>query len=141
MDNAVKKAIEEKKAYAAELRIIRPTGTEAIVSAYADIEFNEVGNPVRMFGAIQDITNQYRDREALKRSEERFRTIFDSNMLAIAFWRKNGALIDVNQAFYNLGSSILRAVVANLTGKRHSALLGTFSSGDFIVTTCLISVI
>ncbi len=49
-----------------------------------------------------DATERKRMAEALKASEDRFRRIFESNMIPIAFWQKEGALTEANQAFCTL---------------------------------------
>ncbi len=59
---AVKKAIDDalsrKKPYDMELRIIRPDGTECVVSDRAEVVLDESGRPVRMVGTVQDITER-----------------------------------------------------------------------------------
>lgn len=53
--------IKEKKSFNFEYKIIRKNdGQERWVHGTGKLEFNENGNPVRMHGAIQDITNRKR---------------------------------------------------------------------------------
>ena len=46
-----------------------------------------------------DITERKRANEALRRSEERFRRISDSNMIGVFFWREDGLITQANDAF------------------------------------------
>jgi PAS domain S-box-containing protein len=57
---AVNLAIAQKRSYEIEHRVIRTDGTERIVLEHADITFNEEGQPIRMLGAVQDITERKR---------------------------------------------------------------------------------
>ena len=51
---------------------------------------------------IRDITERKRAEEKLRESEDRFRRVFESNMLAMTFWHANGYLTDANKAFCDL---------------------------------------
>ena len=48
---------------------------------------------------LTNTINRLRYSEELRVSQERFRSVFDSNMLAIAFWRSDGVLIEANNTF------------------------------------------
>jgi two-component system cell cycle sensor histidine kinase/response regulator CckA len=59
----------------------------------------------RVVGASKigrDITGRKRAEQALRESEERFRRIFDSNLLAIAFWDASGRITQANDAYLAL---------------------------------------
>ena len=60
--------------YRIEHRIVRPDGEERVVQAMADILRNEEDMPVRMVGAIQDITEQKLAERAVKESETKWRS-------------------------------------------------------------------
>lgn len=60
-------------------RIVRKDdGEERIVHGLGELEFNERGDVVRMFGVIQDITEGERIQEELRASEERYRSISET---------------------------------------------------------------
>ena len=61
----VSKAIDEKRSYGTEFRLVRPDGTERIVHAQAEIACGNDGEPARLIGTIQDITDQRRTQERL----------------------------------------------------------------------------
>lgn len=50
----------------------------------------------------QDITSRVASAEALRRSEARFRSIVDSDMIGILFWDPDGRIVDANDAFLHL---------------------------------------
>jgi PAS domain S-box-containing protein len=54
-------------------RAILPDGTERVLQGRGEIAVNERGEPIRMFGIVQDITEAKRAEEALHRSEEQLR--------------------------------------------------------------------
>lgn len=47
-------------------------------------------------------TGKVHAEQNLKHSEAQFRSIFDSNILAFAFWKKDGLLTEANQIFCNM---------------------------------------
>lgn len=75
---AVQRAIETRQTYAVDHRILRPNGTERIVSERADILTDPNGVPVQMVGTVQDVTELKRAEQALQRSEKHFRSIIDT---------------------------------------------------------------
>lgn len=78
-------AIYEGEPYDLEHRIVRPDGAERIVHCQAEVAFDEDGEPLRMAGTIHDITGRKRAEEALRESEERFRTAFENAPIGVAF--------------------------------------------------------
>lgn len=62
--------VKEKKSFSREYKIIRINdGIERWVHGTGELDFDEKGNPVRMHGAIQDITERKQVEEALRKSE------------------------------------------------------------------------
>ncbi|MGJ5631761.1 PAS domain S-box protein [Nostoc sp. CALU 1950] len=50
----------------------------------------------------RDITEHKRAEKSLRASEARFRRLFESNLIGVAFWTVNGLIIDANDAFLQL---------------------------------------
>lgn len=64
------KAIEERKPYVANHRVILPDGTRKILSSRAEVVVDGDGNPVRLVGTIQDVTERVElEREILALGE------------------------------------------------------------------------
>jgi PAS domain S-box-containing protein len=70
-------AIEgDEPGYATQYRIIRPSDGEVRwISAKTEIERDENGKAIRLVGAHADVTEQVLAEQALRRSEEKFRTL------------------------------------------------------------------
>jgi PAS domain S-box-containing protein len=65
---AVNKALQKKKPYSIDHRIVLPDGSERAVHEQAKVFFNDKGEPTRMLGTVQDITERKRAEEALQRA-------------------------------------------------------------------------
>jgi PAS domain S-box-containing protein len=73
--NAVMSAVKNKEPYGLYYRIVRPDGAERIVHTRGHIVSDENGDPIRVFGATQDVTELKRAEEKLKASREQLRAL------------------------------------------------------------------
>jgi len=64
---SVDEALSEKKPYSVDHRIVLPDGSERVVHERAEVFFDENGDPIRMMGTVQDITER---KQAEKQIEE-----------------------------------------------------------------------
>jgi PAS domain S-box-containing protein len=83
-----------------EYRFIRRDGSYALVTDRGFIDHDASGRPVRMVGAMQDITSRHQAEEALKRSEEQFRTLADSIPQLAWMAEADGAIHWYNRRWY-----------------------------------------
>ncbi|MFM2360065.1 MAG: hypothetical protein RLY16_2058, partial [Bacteroidota bacterium] len=64
---------------------------------------DEFGNPIRILGTIQDITERKRQEQALREAKNHFEIFFESSPDAVLISRlPNGEIINVNKAFERL---------------------------------------
>ena len=68
--HAVDEALKGKKPYSIDHRIILPEGSERIVHEQGVVTYDENGEPVRLFGTVQDITESQELLAALKEQEK-----------------------------------------------------------------------
>ena len=65
--------------YVARYRIVRPSdGETRWIMVRAEIERNDAGQPIRLVGAHSDVTEQVAAADALRESEELFRTLAEA---------------------------------------------------------------
>jgi PAS domain S-box-containing protein len=76
--DTVKRAVANKEPYDYYHRILRPDGTERIARSRGSIISDERGEPIRVFGATQDVTELKRAEEKLKETGEQLRTLIDA---------------------------------------------------------------
>jgi PAS domain S-box-containing protein len=75
---AVERSVEERSPYDIEYRLKRADGTPGWVSVIGRAHYAANGQPLGMFGLIQDITERKQAEEALRQSEARSRNILES---------------------------------------------------------------
>jgi len=69
--NLTERVLKEKKPYSAEYRIVRSNNDIRIVHEIGEVTVDKNGNPINLFGAVQDITDSKQTAEALRESEEK----------------------------------------------------------------------
>ncbi|MDX6385987.1 MAG: hypothetical protein QOK48_3560 [Blastocatellia bacterium] len=73
--NTVKRAVANKQPYDYYHRILRPDGTERIARSRGAIMCDELGEPIKVFGATQDVTDLKRAEEKLKATSDQLRAL------------------------------------------------------------------
>ena len=66
---------------------------------------DEFGKLVSMIGTFTDITERKQAELALQRSEQQFRSIFESGMIGIHFWDRQGNVTEANDAYLRMVGS------------------------------------
>src|SRR6266436_1107132 len=77
-------ALQGSRLFDVEFRFVRPDGNMRFVHVRDEIVRDESGKPIRMFGAVQDLTERIEAEEALRESEERFREVTEN--IREVFW-------------------------------------------------------
>jgi PAS domain S-box-containing protein len=85
--------------YEFECRVLRADGEIVWAYVHARVDFDESGQPARVFGVAQDVTERKAAQRALRESEESYRAVFEGSSDAIyVLDRESGAILDVNPA-------------------------------------------
>ena len=65
---AVQRALHERTPFTVDYRIIRPDGTVRVVDARGEVTLDDAGEPTRMIGTAQDVTERTQSEEQLKQA-------------------------------------------------------------------------
>ncbi|EHQ28668.1 chemotaxis protein CheB [Mucilaginibacter paludis] len=91
-----------EKQWSAEYRFQKADGTYAIILDRGRILEDEFHTPYRLVGSIIDITRLIETEKRLSQSENKFRKVFDSNLIGMCFADPDGRLLETNDAFLNM---------------------------------------
>ncbi len=104
VQDAFAESISNKTPFAAEFKIIRPSdGAERWMHGVAEITQDDKGSVISLTGMVQDITNRKQTETAVRESEERYRTVFETSPDAVAINRlADGLYLDINRGFTHM---------------------------------------
>jgi len=77
-------------------------GEKRLVSVTKSPKLDENGNVEYVVCAAEDITERKRAEEGLQKSEEKYRTLYESSKDGIIFTDMGGNILDVNQAYLDM---------------------------------------
>jgi PAS domain S-box-containing protein len=83
MQKLVDEAFRNRRPYECCMRTLHADGTVRVIQARGQVIFDTDGAPVRMFGTVQDITDQRQAEEQLRQSEERLQLAVSATNLGI----------------------------------------------------------
>ncbi|MGH7476718.1 MAG: PAS domain S-box protein [Longimicrobiales bacterium] len=95
-------AVVTGKPFEFEERIVRPSGEQRVLRSVGEPTLDADGRVVRLIGACQDITDQRATEDALRRSESRFRALFEQFPFSIQLFSPDGETFEVNHAWQQL---------------------------------------
>lgn len=96
---AVTEAIQKKQPYNTEYRILKTDGRQAVIHAQGEVVCDEAGRPVLIQGTAQDITERKLAEDALRKSEERYRSVVENAFDMIQSVAPDGRFLYVNPAW------------------------------------------
>ena len=97
--NLTANAIKEGRPYSAEYRMVRDDGTIHFMHAIAELSRDLQGNPVRLVGTAQDITERKQMENDLIENEQFTLDVMDSLGSHIAVLDSSGVILRVNEAW------------------------------------------
>lgn len=128
-------AIRGEATYDTEFRIIRPDGQVRWLREQADVERDDKGNPVRMIGVVQDVTEKKNAEIQLHRHAKQYRLMFENHPLPMwAFDVQSLKILGVNRsAIQKYGYSeqeFLSMTIADLRPEEEKRKLMEFLKND-----------
>ncbi len=114
VEASLRESLGSGKPYSIDYRIERPDGSERYVHAEGEASFDETRKQLRMVGIVQDITEQKRAEEALRRSETNYRSLILGATYGIFRCNVRGEFLDANPALatmlgYESNKELLRS--------------------------------
>jgi PAS domain S-box-containing protein len=107
MDAAVKRALATGEPYDLDVQLVRSDGALRWARARGTAERNDAGRVYRLFGTLQDITEQKLIELQLSESEERYRATFEQADVGIVHASFDGRILRCNKHYADiLGYSI-----------------------------------
>ncbi len=85
VERAIDDALNGRTAYDIEYRIVRPDGRERVLAVRGETTFDGEGQPQRMVGTVQDVTERARAERELAASEARYRQLLEQTSDGV--WR------------------------------------------------------
>ena len=105
-------SVNNKRPFEITHRVLCADGELKYVRVLGETEFADNGAPLRSSGTAQDVSISMLQKQALRESEERYRTVVEDQTELIARFRADGTIIFVNE------------VCARLFGKKISDMVG-----------------
>jgi len=90
MEGVLQAALQGGSGYGFTHRVVWPDGSEHHIYARGEVTFDKAGVAVRMAGTVQEVTEQMLAEEALRRSETKFRTLYDTTGDAVMLLDEKG---------------------------------------------------
>jgi PAS domain S-box-containing protein len=100
--DAVERALHQGEEYDVDFRMRRADGSYIWVHDKAKVFRDADGKPLYMTGAVIDITDRKIAQEELRASREKFKRLFDTNMIGICFWTVDGKILEANDEFLRI---------------------------------------
>jgi len=99
--NAVQATLNDDAPYDIKIRLRKKSGEYVWVRSRAQVQRDENGNAVSLQGSIQDLTEDIKQKELLKESEERYHDLFENASDLIQSVGMDGKFLFVNKAWKN----------------------------------------
>ncbi|MEP1306154.1 MAG: PAS domain-containing protein [Balneola sp.] len=97
---ATQKTIETGNRFDIEFRLIKPDGSEAVLSGRGDAIYNKDGVPIQLIGINMDITERMKLVESIRLQESQLRSFVEQAPAAVAMFDNEMRYITVSNKWY-----------------------------------------
>jgi PAS domain S-box-containing protein len=97
----IERASQDGKNFEHEYRLLMPDGSVKYVHAVAHASRDKSGG-IEFVGAVSDVTPRRRAEEALRKSEERWRSVFENSAVGVALTDMTGRFLAANHVYQTM---------------------------------------
>jgi PAS domain S-box-containing protein len=97
----IERASQDGKDFEHEYRLLMPDGSLKYVHALAHASWDKSGG-IEFVGALSDVTPRKRAEEALRKSEERWRSVFENSAVGVALTDMDGRFLATNHVYQTM---------------------------------------
>ena len=102
VEDAMAASLSTGQPFQIDSHIVTAAGSQCIVNIHGEVTCNEVGEPVKMTGTIQDITERKKAERSLSESEEKYRALMDNAGEGILLADLDGNHLEANKKMVDL---------------------------------------
>lgn len=111
LNQGVQDALQKKKSYSLDCRIVLNNDTEIVCHVTGKVEFDAHDQPLRMLGTIQDVSERKQSEVALRVSEQKLLTILDNVDAYIYLKDREGHYLFANRPVRKLWQAEMADIV------------------------------
>jgi PAS domain S-box-containing protein len=93
-----REALQGQRLFDVEVRFVRPDGDIRVVHVRDEIVRDESGEPIRMFGAVQDVTERKQTEQAFRESQQLLQLVLATLPVGVAVTNQAGDIVLFNEA-------------------------------------------
>ncbi len=102
VDQCVRDAMHGRKPYSIDHRIVQADGTERVVHEQAEVTYDADGNPIRMMGTVQDVSERRRAEDEVRAQQQRLFSLLNMLPGYVVLLARDGVIRFANHMYLDL---------------------------------------